>query len=668
MDAREFENASMNDNSSFVDMVQRIQAGESSGLETLSVMARERLYPYARRVLLDHDESEDVVQDVLITILQSLGTLKHPDRFWSWAFMIATNKMRERLRRRARRKILSISEVEDGPMQPVSGAHRTDCDHTERISRQELAERTQEAMRQLPDRQRMVLSLRFYENMPHRQIADVIGCTEMNARVTFFQAKRALVSRLRRLGIDKAALGIALGAFGHLTLAPNATAATVAVNSAALGERFLAGLLTAKLKAVVVVLVVLALGGVASLGWLWATRSTPASVAAHTGPMGIHFVHQSLIANSVVLNFQNTESQGAYEQWYQFPHGLDGPFLFRMQRWDPTQKEKLCWWVENENGSHYVHSGNGTIYLSNARLTSGNYRTRVLPTDSLEFCEFAQEMDGDIVSPLIDSPGLEHQRDPLSGRLVRRIDRRFGSLGPVETRYDYSQQDPGLFRSPFGMPVQDDRDAMHKRGWTLLTVSGELKGRKVAGSGCIPFTLAAGRTHPAWLRLSVDGETVAVDDGRQSRLKLGRSTKAYCGGSLFQGLGRPWIGFHTLDAIRRDAAGERILYITQIIQGEDAADLELRAAHGSSHYLIRYHIDLDADLINSIQFWITPKGREEKYVGTLTFTYAQDVPADAKIDPPEIGGRYRSPVKGETPGVLWLGEFAESIRPAKGWE
>lgn len=638
--------------SALADLVGLAQTGDSPSMERLAGLVRERLYPYARRVLLDHEAAEDVVQDVSVTILQSLGSLRQASRFWPWAFSIATNKIRERFRREARHRALSICDVGDSYMRALADNPHSTLDGLDQAARQELAERVQGAMRELGERYRMVLSLRFYENMAHREIAEVIGCSELNARVTFFQAKRALMGKLRALGISKAAFATALAAFGHLTLAPQASAASAAavmVSAAALREGLVGTLLTAKVKAAGMVAAA-CIAGVALLN----PSPTTAPQSSGSPATGVHFTHQSMIGNSAPLDFENTRSQGAYEHWYSFPDGVDGPFLFRMQRWDPRQENKLCWWVQDGNANYYVNTGDGNVYISNARLVHASFATRILPTDSEGFCAFIQEIEGNTSNAMINQPGLEYERDPNTGYAARRVDRRFAWLGPQESVYEYGKLSPDLFQPPADRPIKDERDAMHKRGWTVFDVAGRLDGKGVAGSGRIAFTYDAGKTHPAWIELRLDGSRVAMDDGKKARLVSGGTTELYPGGSLFRGLSRPWIGFHTLDSIRRDAARERIWYSTRIIDPDRTAEVQIRANRPEGRYTATYRVDLERDVLESVQLWRTPAEQPERYLGMLTFSYHQEIAPDvAPADPPNWSAGTGRENRGE-PSILWM--------------
>ena len=90
----------------------------------------------------------------------------------------------------------------------------------------ELGKLTQVAMGRLALQYRMVLALRLYEDMSHAEIARILGCGELGARMRFFSAKRALSRELRRLGVRRSKFLAALCAFGVVTLAPSAKMAT----------------------------------------------------------------------------------------------------------------------------------------------------------------------------------------------------------------------------------------------------------------------------------------------------------------------------------------------------------------------------------------------------------------------------------------------------------
>jgi hypothetical protein len=205
--------------------------------------------------------------------------------------------------------------------------------------------------------------------------------------------------------------------------------------------------------------------------------------------------------------------------------------------------------------------------------------------------------------------------DDQSNRL--RIIRHYNVLDEEYFRYKW----------PPGAKVVDKRDAMHKRGWTYFKITGQVYGKEVEGKGRIPFVYtASGRDWP-WLELKVGGSVVSE--------------------ACFGGLGRPWMGLHTIDTVRRDAAKERIWFETRYDKRGGKAEVLLRPSAGQ----IVYTVDMEKDVIEQITF-STSDGRE----GELKFSYLDDVDeAGSEFAEP---GR-RASMREKNDGMLWLVRLME---------
>lgn len=588
--------------------VKKAQAGEQESLAALAGVAREKVYSYLNRVTLDPELAADLTQDTVVAVLQSIGGLKQQDLFWPWVFKIASNKVRQHFRHESLRKTASLSMVED-VAQPGEKAVASE------LSRSELAEITRAAMARLPERYRMILALRFYEGLPYNQVSDSLECSPLAARATLLRAKNALKRELRRRGVASSAFVLALVAFGQATVWPgSASAAAITVSGVA---ALWAGVVTAKVKLAGTVAAIILL---ASVGWTFFGEGMAAPASSGSGPVrGVHFAQHSLCTLSDPVNFGATRSNGVYEHTISFPEGPDGPFFSRLQRWDPREKNRLCWWIENGDANYYIHSGQKTIYIHNDKSCS--YSTMCLPTDSPEFAAFIRSVEGPISEAPVERADFSYQRDPATGRIIAHEDRRFPELGPHRVRYDYSDPDPGLFESPTGMPIIDQRDEMHKRGWALFQMDGMVEGRAVAGSGQLPLVYNATREHPPWLKLTVGGKVAGLDTGRKAWLNGpdGKPVRICDGGGLFKGLSRPWSGFHTLDSIRRDAAAERVWFSVEFTG--NLATLTLIDDRRPVQYMLRYTVDIQRDLLEDIEIWRGPQGKFDQLVGRLQFRY-----------------------------------------------
>jgi RNA polymerase sigma-70 factor, ECF subfamily len=179
------------------ELIQKALAGHGQSLDVLAGVVRLRVYSYVRRVTLDEHKADDVTQDTLLAVLTSIRRLRKVDRFWAWVFTIATNKVRQYGRAQAVRWTIPISGLDGNHVQLRS---RPGEDGPGALSRQESGELTRQAMRQLGLWDRMILVLRFYKDMPHAEIARMLGCSEPVARVSLFRAKHSLKHELARLG------------------------------------------------------------------------------------------------------------------------------------------------------------------------------------------------------------------------------------------------------------------------------------------------------------------------------------------------------------------------------------------------------------------------------------------------------------------------------------
>jgi hypothetical protein len=141
------------------------------------------------------------------------------------------------------------------------------------------------------------------------------------------------------------------------------------------------------------------------------------------------------------------------------------------------------------------------------------------------------------------------------------------------------------------------------------------------------------------------GAVKVGDNGVEARVYDGeRLAASYVGGSFFAGLGRPWMGLHTVDTVRRDAALEQIWFETSLKDGGGKAEVALSAGRTKATYTI----DMDKDVIEGIGF-LTEDGRE----GELRFSYVEEAgPTSEEFARPSWGSSGRAQRRG--PGMLWI--------------
>lgn len=144
------------------------------------------MYNTALRIVIDTDEAADVLQDAFIDAFKRLDSFREESTFGLWMKQIVINKSLSALRKR---KVL---------LEPISGEEQFVYEETEEDEHITLkVERIKEAINQLADGYRIVLTLYLLEGYDHEEIAHILRISENTSRSQFLRAKRKLLDLLK---------------------------------------------------------------------------------------------------------------------------------------------------------------------------------------------------------------------------------------------------------------------------------------------------------------------------------------------------------------------------------------------------------------------------------------------------------------------------------------
>jgi RNA polymerase sigma-70 factor (ECF subfamily) len=189
------------DAAQLADLIRRAQRREPAAFDTLVEAYSARLYGYFYRLTGSRHDAEDLLQELFLRLVRMIGGYEHDGRFDGWVFRIATNLVRDRVRR--------AKTAGGGQTAPRVGADevRSIEEHpdvaaaepTQEMHRAEQIDQLQQAIARLPDAEREVILLRHFSQMSFREIADVMG-TPLGTALA--RAHRGL-ARLRGLMTDE---------------------------------------------------------------------------------------------------------------------------------------------------------------------------------------------------------------------------------------------------------------------------------------------------------------------------------------------------------------------------------------------------------------------------------------------------------------------------------
>jgi len=146
------------------------------------------------RIVGNVAEAEDVLQEAFVDAFNKVKDFRQDTTFGLWLKQIVVNRSINVLRKRK----LELVELEDGQFENIADEELDDDEET-----QYQAARVKEAIKELPDGYRVVLSLYLLEGYDHEEISQVLGISENTSRTQFLRAKRKLMEILKRKGITK---------------------------------------------------------------------------------------------------------------------------------------------------------------------------------------------------------------------------------------------------------------------------------------------------------------------------------------------------------------------------------------------------------------------------------------------------------------------------------
>ena len=145
---------------------------------------QEKLYWHVRRMVVEHEDANDVLQNVFIKVWRSLDKFREDSQLYTWLYKIATNESLTFLDQKKKRQAISI----DGHRVDLTDRIMADKDFDVNKAEWKL----QLAIQQLPEKQRIVFNLRYYEEMPYATMSKVLETTEGALKASYHHAVKKI--------------------------------------------------------------------------------------------------------------------------------------------------------------------------------------------------------------------------------------------------------------------------------------------------------------------------------------------------------------------------------------------------------------------------------------------------------------------------------------------
>jgi RNA polymerase sigma-70 factor (ECF subfamily) len=145
---------------------------------------QERLYWHIRRILIDHEDTDDILQNTFIKAWNGLETFREASALFTWLYRIATNEAMTFLKQKKRKYLLPLTDVEKQLRNTIETDEYFDGD--------ELHMKLQKAILTLPEKQRLVFNMKYFGEMKYEEIAAVMNTSVGALKASFHHAVKKI--------------------------------------------------------------------------------------------------------------------------------------------------------------------------------------------------------------------------------------------------------------------------------------------------------------------------------------------------------------------------------------------------------------------------------------------------------------------------------------------
>ena len=154
------------------------------GFRLLMEKYQERLYWHVRRMVHEHEDANDVIQNCFLKVYRNIHNFERKSKLYTWLYRIAANEAITFLKKRQRRSAASLEDEESSPVYSLQADPFFDGDEAE--------ERLMQALAELPEKQRLVFNMRYFEELSYKEISEVLETSVGALKASYHHAVKKI--------------------------------------------------------------------------------------------------------------------------------------------------------------------------------------------------------------------------------------------------------------------------------------------------------------------------------------------------------------------------------------------------------------------------------------------------------------------------------------------
>lgn len=165
------------------------EATQAKAFELLVDTYKQRLYWHIRRIVLDHDDTDDVLQNTFIKVYRNIESFKGESKLYSWMYRIATNEALQFLKAKSRKLGVSASDMQEQLANKLKADVYFDGD--------EIQLRLQQALARLPEKQKLVFNMKYFDGLKYEEISGILDTSVGALKASYHLAVKKIESFLK---------------------------------------------------------------------------------------------------------------------------------------------------------------------------------------------------------------------------------------------------------------------------------------------------------------------------------------------------------------------------------------------------------------------------------------------------------------------------------------
>ncbi len=157
---------------------------QQQAFTTLMSLYKERLYWHVRKMVISHDDADDVLQNTFIKVYRNINNFKAESKIYSWMYRIATNESISFINKRAKQQGIDVNDLQYKMVEKLEADVYFDGDH--------IQLELQKAIAKLPQKQQLVFNMKYFDNMKYQDISEVLETSVGALKASYHHAVKKI--------------------------------------------------------------------------------------------------------------------------------------------------------------------------------------------------------------------------------------------------------------------------------------------------------------------------------------------------------------------------------------------------------------------------------------------------------------------------------------------